>query len=156
PGRVVDAASAGQWVPEGAAIPVRAPALSAVTLLRRKLAVIAVFTREMAESSNIEAVMRPALSEATGLALHAPVFSTAPPHPARPAGLLNGVAPLAPTAGGGPTAMAGDIGKLVAALAAQGGGLAPTFVCAPAQATALKLLASPKFDAPVLAAAALA
>jgi hypothetical protein len=38
---------------------VRAPALSAVTLLRRKLAVVAVFTRETAEGSNIEAVMRP-------------------------------------------------------------------------------------------------
>jgi hypothetical protein len=51
--------------------------------------------------------------------------------------------------------MAGDIGKLVAALAANGGGLNPTFVCAAPQATALKLLAGPKFDAPVLASAAL-
>jgi hypothetical protein len=51
--------------------------------------------------------------------------------------------------------MAADLGKLVADLAARGGGLNPAFVAAPAQATALKLLASPKFDAPVLASSAL-
>src|SRR5262249_26671904 len=63
--------AAGMWVPEGAAIPVRAPSFSAVTLARRKLAVIAVFTRETAEGSNIEAIVRQTLSEASGLALDA-------------------------------------------------------------------------------------
>src|SRR5262249_15486713 len=78
PRRVVGAAAAGQWVAEGAAIPVRAQSFSAVTLLRRKLAVIAVFTRETAEGSNIEAIMRQTLGEASGLALDAAMLSAAP------------------------------------------------------------------------------
>ena len=147
--------AAGMWVPEGAAIPVRAPSFSAVTLARRKLAVIAVFTRETAEGSNIEAIVRQTLSEASGLALDAAMLSAAPFDAARPAGLLFGVAALPPTPGGGQAAVAADLGKLVADLVARGGGLAPAFVAAPAQATALKLMASPKFDAPVLASVVL-
>jgi len=147
--------AAGMWVPEGAAIPVRAPSFSAVTLARRKLAVIAVFTRETAEGSNIEAIVRQTLSEASGLALDAAMLSAAPLDAARPAGLLFGVAALPPTPGGGQAAVAADLGKLVADLAARGGGLNPTFVAAPAQATALKLIASPRFEAPVLAASSL-
>src|SRR5262249_2566576 len=52
--------------------------------------------------------------------------------------------------------LAGDVGSLLAALAANGAGLAPVFVAAPQQAGALKGWAGPKFDYLVLASAALA
>jgi hypothetical protein len=155
PGRVVDAASAGAWVRESEPIPVRMLNFSAVTLMPRKLAVIKIFTREMAESSNIEAVVRQTLGEASGLALDAAMFSNTPADPTRPAGLLNGVTPIA-AAPAGPTAMNQDLGNLISALAANGAGLAPAIVASPAQAFAIKLMAGAHFDVPVLASAALA
>src|SRR5262245_56226637 len=55
PGRVVSAAAAGQWVKEGQPVPVRAQAVTqGVVLEPRKLGVIAVFTSEIAASSNVE------------------------------------------------------------------------------------------------------
>jgi hypothetical protein len=155
PGRMVDAEHAGAWVREAGAIPVRMLNFSAVVLEPRKLAVITVFTREMAESSNIEAVVRQTLSEASGLALDAAMFSNAPGDDTRPAGLLNGVTPITP-APAGPDAMTRDLGNLVSALAGNGAGASPAFVAAPAQAFAIKLFAGPHFDVPVLSAPALA
>jgi len=152
PGRVVDAASAGAWVREGEAIPVKLLNFAAVTLVPRKCAVIAVFTREMAESSNIEAVVRQTLGEASGLAIDAALFSNTPADDTRPAGLLNGVTPIT-AAPAGPDAMARDLAALINALAEHGAGLAPAIVAAPAQAFAIKLMAAAHFDAPVLAAA---
>src|SRR6516164_456943 len=53
------------------------------------------------------------------------------------------------TAGGGLAALEGDMKNLMAALVAVGAGRSPVIVCNPIQATAIKLLASPKFDVPV-------
>src|SRR5262249_33962546 len=145
PSRVVDAAQAGAWVRESEAIPVTMLNFAAVTLAPRKLAVISVFTREMTESSNVEAVVRQTLTEASGLAIDAAMFSNAPGDDTRPAGLLNGIAPLVP-APAGPNAMALDLAALVNALAANGAGLAPAIVAAPAQAFAIKFAAGPHFD----------
>jgi len=156
PGRIFDPNNAGAWVGEGAPIPARNLAVSDAVLSPRKLAVLTTFTREVAESSNVEAVARVAISESTALALDAAMFSTDPDDGIKPAGLLHGVAPLVATAGGGAAALAGDVGKLLAALAANGAGLAPVFIAAPQQAGALKVWAGPKFDYPVLASAVLA
>jgi hypothetical protein len=155
PGRVVDAASAGAWVREGEAIPVKLLNFAAVTLVPRKCAVIAVFTREMAESSNIEAVVRQTLGEASGLAIDAALFSNTPADDTRPAGLLNGVTPIT-AAPAGPDAMARDLAALITTLAANGAGLAPAIIAAPAQALAIKLSVGPHFDIPVLSAPVLA
>src|SRR5215831_11912821 len=66
PGRVLDAAAAGQWVAEGVAAPVRALSFANDAILRpRKLQVLTTYSRELAEHSNIEAVVRQALGEAT-------------------------------------------------------------------------------------------
>lgn len=156
PGRVFDANNAGVWVGEGQPIPARNLAVNGAVLSPRKLAVIATFTREVADSSNVEGVARAAISESTAVALDAAMFSTEPDDGVKPAGLLHGVTPLTATTGGGAAALSGDVGNLLAALAGNGAGLAPVFVAAPQQAGALKVWAGPKFDYPVLASAALA
>ena len=155
-GRIFDPNNAGAWVGEGQPIPARNLAVTGAVLSPRKLAVLTTFTREIAESSNVEAVARAAISESTALALDAAMFATDPDDGIKPAGLLHGVAPLVATAGGGAAALAGDVGNLLAALAANGAGIAPVFIAAPQQVGALKVWAGPKFDYPLLASAVLA
>jgi len=156
PSRVVNAAAAGQWISEGNPKPVRILTTTQGAVLRpRKLVVIVIFTEEMAASSNIEAVSRALLTEASGLALDAAIFSASADDGAHPAGILNGIAPLTPTAGGGMTAMVGDIKQLFAALAAAGGGFAPIFVASPQLAASMKTMVGPKFDYPIYASASL-
>src|SRR5262249_24105720 len=113
-----------------------------------KLVVINAATREQIESSNIEEVSRALLLESMALALDTAVFGTQPAGNS-PAGILNGVSGLTGIAGGGLAALEGDIKALITALVAVGAGRAPSIVCNPIQATAIKLLASPKFDLPV-------
>jgi len=157
PGRVLNAAAAGQWVAEGAAVPVRAMSFTNAAILRpRKLSVISVFSREMVESSNIEAVVRATLGEAVGLALDAQMFSSIAGDAAKPPGLFAGVTPITATAGGGTNAMITDLGNLFAALAAASAGKTAVIVAAIPQAVKLKLTAGPKFDYDILASTALA
>jgi hypothetical protein len=158
PLRIVDAADAGKWVAEGGPIPAVQPNLSAgPTLAPRKIACIVSLTNELAAHSNAETVIRQMLSEAAALAIDAKVFSTdAEVTDVSPAGILAGVTPIAPTAGGGIAAFAGDLENLVGALADAGGGTAPVFICSPELAVTVKLLAGPKFDYPILASSAVA
>jgi HK97 family phage major capsid protein len=157
PGRIMDATDAGQWVGEGKPIVVRTQRMTAGPLLvPRKLVVITSYTREMAESSAIEAISRALISEATGLAVDKALFGTQADDGNTPGGILNGVTPVGATAGGGSAAMVGDIEKLVGALVAAGAGANPVLVCNPVQATTIKLLAGPKFDIPVLQSTSIA
>jgi hypothetical protein len=160
PGRVLNAAAAGQWVAEGMAAPVRALSFANDAILRpRKLDVLSVLTREMAESSNIEAVLRQTLGEATGLALDLAMFSNFAGDATKPPGLFTGVTPITPTGGGGTQpaeAAATDIGNLFGALAANGGGKTAVIVAAMPQAIRLKLIAGPKFDYDIIVSTALA
>src|SRR5262249_40103215 len=151
PGRVLDAAAAGQWVAEGQPTPVRAQSFANAAILQpRRLSVLSVFTREMAESSNIEAVVRQTLGEATGLALGGKMFPADAASASAPAGLFAGTPPLAPTAVSGSTtpaeAAATDIAKLFGALAAVGGGKTAVIIAAMPQAVRLKMIAAPRFD----------
>src|SRR5262249_54550782 len=108
PGRGLNAAAAGRWVGEGGAAPVRALGFADAAILRpRKLAVLTTYSRELAEHSNIEEVVRATLSEAAGLALDLAMFSNFAGDATRPPGLFVGVAPLTATAGGGANAMMG-------------------------------------------------
>jgi hypothetical protein len=159
PGRTFAAsnADAGQWVGEGAAIPVRSLNFtSGVTLTPKKMAVIVVFSREQAESSAIEQISRAMISEGLGLALDSAMFGNAAGDATRPPGLLYNVNPIAAATGGGTNAMMTDIGALIEALASAHGGKTPLFVMAPKEAAALKLVAGPHFDYPVIASASLA
>ena len=157
PGRVVSAAAAGSWIPEGQSIPVRSQAVTQGAVLEpRKLGIIAAMTSEIAMSSNVEAVTRALLSESAGLALDAAMFSANADDGAHPAGLLHNVTPITPTAGGDAAAFAGDVKQLVGALAAASGGRGPIIVAAAQQAASIKVAAGPRFDVPVLPSSALA
>jgi hypothetical protein len=157
PGHLVDATDAGGWVPEGQAIKVRNQRFSTgVTLAPRKLMVITTYTKEVATSSNLEAISRSLISEATALALDKAMFSTTADDGTTPGGLLHNATAVVATAGGGMNALAGDIRLLMGALVGLGAGRDPVFVCNPVQAATLRLLASPSFTYPVLQSSALA
>jgi hypothetical protein len=156
PGRVLNAAAAGQWVAEGAPAPARQLSFANVILQPRKLSVLLTFTHEQAESSNIEAIVRQSMGEAAGLALDAQMFSATAGDAAKPPGLLVGVAPIGAATGGGSAAMTTDLGKLFGALAVQGAGKDAVIVAAVPEAVTLKLAAGPKFDYDIIASTALA
>jgi hypothetical protein len=129
------------FVGQGQPIPVTQATVSIQASLEpHKFAVITMLTNEMLASSNAEALVRDALLQATGPSLDRRLFDSNPAVPdLRPAGLLNGVAPLAATAGGGYAAMVGDLGKLANAIAAKAGNGGMTFVASAAQAIAIAL-----------------
>src|SRR5262249_45105092 len=157
PGRVLNAAAAGQWVGEAGAAPVRAlQIIAGAKLVPRELSTIAVFTREMSESSLIEDVVRQTTSEAAGLALDAAMFSNLADDGAHPQGLLFGVTPITAATGGDVGAMAADIKALFAALAANGAGKNAVIVAAVPQLASLKIYAGAKFDFEVFGSQALA
>jgi hypothetical protein len=143
PGRLVNPALAGTWVAEGSPAPVRTQSVFAgPTLTPRKLVALATFTNEQAASSNIEPFVRAALSEALALALDLKMFSADAATTAAPAGLLNGVAAIPATALGGQSpnvVAAADLGNIVKAIAANGGGQSVVFVASPAQANTLSM-----------------
>jgi HK97 family phage major capsid protein len=151
PGRVLDASDAGQWVGEGRPVVMRTQRMTAgPTLTPHKLCVLTSYSREMTEQSAIVDVSRALITEATALSLDKALFGTQADDGVTPGGILNGVTPLTPTTGGGAQALAADIKQLVGALVAAFGGRDPVLVMNPSQATSLKILASPKFDTPVL------
>jgi hypothetical protein len=156
PGRVLNAAAAGQWVAEGGAAPARQLSFANAILQPRKLSVLMTFTHEQAESSNIEAIVRQTMGEAAGLALDAAMFSAVAGDASRPPGLFVGVAPVTAATGGGTTAMYTDLGKLFGALAGAGAGKNAVIVAAIPEAVTLKLTAGPKFDYDIIASTALA
>jgi hypothetical protein len=157
PARVLSASAAGQWVPEGGAAPVRSLSFANAAVLRpRRLVVISPYTTEMAESSNLEAIIKQTLGESTGLALDARLFSNTAADAAGPGGLFSGVSPIAATTGGGDNAMHGDIAALFAALAANGAGKTAVIVAAMPQAVRLKMMAGPKFDYDIIASTQIA
>ena len=97
------------------------------------------FTREVVEGTAAEAIVRTTLRECVGLSLDAAMFSTlADVAGERPAGLLHGVTPLTPTAGGGTDAMIADLVKLATAVAPVAGS-SITFVASPDLALRLAL-----------------
>src|SRR5262249_14062159 len=156
PGRLLDANDAGSWVVEGQPARVRAQRITAgPALVPKKLVVLTTFSREMVDSSNIEAVSRALISEAAALALDAALFSTNAANGA-PAGILNGISAQTATPGGGLAALNGDMKLLTAALVAAGAGANPVLVVSPVQAMTLKILAGPRFDVPVLQSSSVA
>jgi hypothetical protein len=157
PGRTLTAAAAGMWVQEGGPAPARQLSFTNAAILHpRKLSVIMAYSREQAESSNIENIVRATLGEAAGLALDAKMFSADAGTAAAPAGLFAGVAPLTATAGGGQVAMEGDLKNLFTALAAQGAGKTAVVIAAQPQAVTLKMTVGPKFDYPIVESTGLA
>jgi HK97 family phage prohead protease/HK97 family phage major capsid protein len=111
---------AGSFVGEGLAIPVRQGAFTSQTLTPKKMAVITTWTREMDEHSipAIEGLLREAIQQDTSVAVDSVLIDANPATVIRPAGLLNGVASIPPTAGGGIAGIVGDIVGLINAISA--------------------------------------
>jgi hypothetical protein len=125
------------WIAEGGAIPVPVLSLENVVIGPvKKMAAIIPYTRELAEKTNAEEVFTRVLRETAALQLDATAFSNQAATPARPAGILNGIAPLTP-AGAGDTTMITDLGKLAGAIGTVTSGLA--YVAHPNQVNAIRL-----------------
>ncbi|TMQ24148.1 MAG: phage major capsid protein [Deltaproteobacteria bacterium] len=109
---------AGSFVGEGLPIPVRQGAFTSLSLTPMKMAVITVWSRELDEHSlpAIQGLLRDAVVYDTSVAIDAVLLDANAATTIRPAGILNGVSGLTPTAGGGFTALTGDIKQLSAAL----------------------------------------
>jgi hypothetical protein len=87
-------------------------------LTPKKMAVITTWTKEMDEASipAIEGLLRSAIQEDTAVSLDSVLLDAGAATVVRPAGILNGVAGLTPTAGGGFAALVGDVKQLAGAL----------------------------------------
>lgn len=142
---------AGDFVGEGAPIPVKQLLLQSVSLTPKKMAVISTFTREIALHSTpaVEGVIRDAIGEDTAITLDTRLLDTAAATAVRPAGLLNtslisasgsgANTPIAGTAGGGSAAMIADLKALVNSIVSQNGGRKLVLIMSAAQALALRL-----------------
>ncbi|MCA1366475.1 phage major capsid protein [Bradyrhizobium sp. BRP14] len=133
------------WVGEGQPIPVRSGLLSLTTLRSHKAAVLSTFSEEIAAHSipTAQATIAAILEQDISRSVDFTLLDANPATAIRPAGLLNGVAPL--TAGADAAA---DIKALVAAISDP----APVdfvIIAATAQAIALSLL-YPQLAVPVL------
>jgi hypothetical protein len=113
---------------------------------------------EFCTPENASVIIGRILSDHTSRNFDHYVFDDVAADDGRPAGLLNGVAPLAPTAGGGSNAITKDIANIVAAIAAAGGNAdsVVVFIASAAQATTLRLLSGPNFTNPVLGTSSIA
>ncbi len=155
PARILTAADAGGWLTEAGAIPVLALNVGAgLTLTPNSLGVITTMTRELANASFADEIMRQMIGDATALMLDATMFSSDDATSVKPRGLLYGVSTLTPATGGGAGAALADVGVLVDKLAENGGGTAPVLVCSPGGAATLKGLVGPGFDIPILGSSA--
>jgi len=147
PTRSLTPTIAGSFVGEGAPIPVRQGAFTAATLTPKKMAVITTWTREIDEHSvpAIEGLLRDAIKQDTAVSIDSVLLDANPATTVRPAGLLNGVAGLTPTAGGGFAAVVGDLQKLAGALmtGTNGNVRKMVWLINPAQKLSLSLVSAP-------------
>jgi HK97 family phage prohead protease len=135
---------AGSFVAQGAPIPVRQGAFSAITFTPKKMAVISTFTREIAEHSTpaIDGLIRQAIIEDTSVAIDTVLLDAVAATTTRPAGLRAGVSATTATAGGGIAAMIGDIRALTTALIGGSNGnlRSPVWIMNPGDVLAASLL----------------
>ena len=141
---------AGSFVAEGAPIPVRQAAFTAVTLGLKKMAVITSYTREIAEHSTpeIETILRQLIMDDTGVAVDTVFIDNVAVSSIRPAGIRNGVAGLTATAGGGFNALVGDLKAMVGALAAVNAMGSLVWIMNPVQQIAISLTQNAGGDFP--------
>jgi hypothetical protein len=140
PGRRYDPQMAGDWIAEGAPIPVRGgTVVPGPQLQPRKLAVITAYTREMVEADSIELFTKTAIREAAAALLDLKMFSSDAGGATAPPGILIGATNVSPSTADAPWAISSDIGALVQALAEYGGGLEPVIIAAPGQAASLRM-----------------
>jgi HK97 family phage prohead protease len=138
---------AGSFVGEGLPIPVRQGAFTSQTLTPKKMAVITTWTREIDEHSipAIQGLLRDAVQTDTAIALDSVLIDANAATAIRPAGILNGISGLTPTAGGGFNALTGDIKQLTGALltGTLGNVRNPVWLMNPQQVNSIGLVAAP-------------
>jgi len=141
---------AGAFVAEGAAIPVRQGAFSAITLTPRKMGVISTFTRQIMEHSTpaIEQQIRQMMQDDTAVALDTVLLDATIGSTLRPPGLRYNVAATTATAGGGFNALVGDIKNLVGVLAASNSLRSPVWIMNPVDVLSLTLTQNAGGDFP--------
>jgi hypothetical protein len=148
------------FIGEGAPMPMMQAALTAATIgPPRKILLGTAITAEVEflSANTASSIIGTIISEQAAKSLDAAVFDTAAADATRPAGLLNGVAPIAATAGGGQGAMVTDVAKLAQAISDAGISTDGMVLIAGATAAIkLKLLAGPLFDHEILETTGLA
>ena len=140
--RGVGALSSPVFVGEGQPIPAMQGSFTGATLgPQRKLAAITGLTGELAEYTGDVAteIIEIAMRDAASAALDSAVFSAAPATSIAPAGLLNGVTPIASGGGVGFNAMVADLKALAGAIADSGGGRGVLYFTNPRQAMPIRL-----------------
>ena len=147
PTRSLTPTIAGSFVGEGQPIPVRQGAFTAAILTPKKMAVITTWTREIDEHSipAIEGLLRDAIQEDTAVSIDSVLLDAGAATAVRPPGLLNGVAGLTPTAGGGFNALIGDLKQISGALltGTAGNVRKMVFLMNPQQKLSIALTAAP-------------
>jgi hypothetical protein len=136
---VVARASDFAFVGQGAAIPVIQLAFEGPMLSLRKLASIAVFSREVVEHTASESIVRAVLGESLALAVDLAVLGDTAGDDNRPGGLRHAVAALAASAETGEAAIAEDIRTLLTAIAPVAGNTRPVLIASAKGAVPLRL-----------------
>jgi HK97 family phage major capsid protein len=118
PTRAITPTIAGSFVGEGQPIPVRQGLFTTQQLLPKAMKVISTWSREMQIHSipEVSALIRDAIQQDTSIAVDTILLDTGAKTTVRPAGLRNGISGLTPTAGGGFTALVGDLKALIGAV----------------------------------------
>jgi HK97 family phage prohead protease len=136
----------GSFIGEGQPIPVRKLGLSSISLTPKKMGVISEFTREMALHSipSIEGVVRQAINDDTAVAIDTVLIDANPATTVRPAGLLNGISGLTPSAAAARIdKIIADISALMAPIIAARGGRDLVLLCNPAQKLSMSWAVTP-------------
>jgi hypothetical protein len=154
PSRPLTPSDAAQFVGEGAPIPVRAWNFTAATLNPFVLKTITTYSRELSESSGIEAAVRQTLAESFGLGIDAQMFSSIAGSASAPAGLFQSP-PITGAAGGGATALLTDVKALFAALAQNGAGANVVLVAPLAEAASLRAQLGAQWTFPIYTSTAM-
>lgn len=146
------------FVGEGQSIPAVAATSSAVILVPHKLGVLTSLSAEMLRSPAAEQLVRQALIDATGPAIDKVLLSANAAASDRPAGILNGVAGLTPTAAGGAKSeiLVDDLQKLAAAIAPVAGNGNIVLVASSDAYAALVMRLPRSVEWPLLASSSLA
>ena len=145
PSRTAGGAGGG-FVAEGAPIRVGRVTTAATTMTPKKLGVIVPFSRELAKRSTpaIEALVRQAILEDTGVILDTALLDATASSTARPAGLLNGISAVASGYGGDDyAAVLADFRALLAPFFAANAADNITVIMNPAQGLSLSMMPGP-------------
>jgi hypothetical protein len=156
PARSATPTLAGDFILEGSPTPARRLAMTVgASIAPKKLAVLSHFSLELAEKSvpTIEAVIRQAIADDTSQLLDAKMLDNVAGSVSRPAGLLNGVTPIAAASGGGIAALAADLGAIAAAISAPSD---LVYIMNPADQIRAVTLAPGLITVPIITAAGLA